>query len=469
MIIFSSVGDIMLTFLIIIALVIVTGFLIMRIIREMQKNKEERSLLIEGVISKSEMNSVIAVYMNKLKENAKFSLIYLDLDKFEDFVMAFGKKESVTILKGVAQKIKEILPKNAYLSNYQKDDFLIFLPGQYNKAEVSGYAKQLLESFQEQTKVLEDYLIDLTASIAVVYYPQHGENIKTLLESLHLAIYKLKKAGGNNIKVYSSDLTSDEQYLEYYNQVKDAIHNKEFQFYYQPIYDLKTNKIVMYEALIRWNHPEHGLIAPFKFIDILEQSGDIHWIGTWGLNELIKMHLKFKDLDAKNIPLISMNLSPKQLMNKEIVKEYAKILRKQNVTASNFVLEIGEFALFDRQEVFLENFKKLKKIGFKIAIDDFGIDLATFEKLKELDVDIIKVDYESLAEETFAVNKYMEILQAFATDKRMIIAEKIEKEEDEKRIKGFNIRYTQGYFYSKPISEKIIFEPNNKSVDKENI
>lgn len=457
MIILSNIGNILLTIGIIILLVIATGFLIMRVKKEIIKNKEERSLLIQGVLSKSEINSIIGVYMNRLKDEAKFSLIYLDLDKFEEFMMAFGKKESISILQGVAKKIKTILPENAYISNYRGDEFLIFLPNEYTKEDAVTYANDLLNAFRKQTQVLDDHLIDLTASIAVAYYPQHGENIKNLLQSLHLSIYKVKKAGGNNIQIYSSDLTKDEEHLQYYNQVKEAITNKEFQFYYQPIYDITNKSIIMYEALLRWNHPEHGLISPFKFINILEQSGDIHWIGTWGLEKLVKMHLKFKALDELNIPKLSMNLSPKQLMNDDIVKQYAMILRKNNVKANNFVLEIGEFALFEKQEVIVENLKKLKKIGFKIAIDDFGIDLATFQKLKELDVDIIKVDYDSIAEETFAVKKYMEILQGFASDKRLIIAEKIENKEAEQKIINFDIRFAQGYLYSKPISEETIF------------
>jgi predicted signal transduction protein with EAL and GGDEF domain len=120
----------------------------------------------------------------------------------------------------------------------------------------------------------------MTASIGIAFYPLHGSNFKELVNSLQIAIYIIKKNGGNAIKIYSEELDSQEgQFVEYYYQIKSAINRKEFQLYYHPMINLKNNHIFGFETLIRWNHPEFGVFAPFKFLNIMEQSGDIHWIG----------------------------------------------------------------------------------------------------------------------------------------------------------------------------------------------
>lgn len=466
LIVYSKIGNVFIMIAVLAILIFLTYYLIKQVLKERDRIKEERNLLVEGLISTSEMNSIMAMYMNRLGEEARFGLIYLDLDKFEDFIMAFGDKEANEILKTVAIKIKELLPSEALISNYTSDEFLIFFPQKYKRSEVVIYANEILESFREQTEILGSELVDLTTSVAVAYYPHHGESINSLLQSLSLAIYQVKKQGGNSLKIYSSDLSSDEEHLEYYYEVKKAIANKEFHFHYQPIYNITTGNIFAYEALIRWEHPEHGMISPYKFINILEQSGDIHWVGKWGFETLINKHLELKSMSSLVKPKLSMNLSPRQLMSENLVSDFAQLIRKNRIDTTKFILEIGEFALFERQQVIIDNITKLKKLGFEIAVDGFGIDIATFEKLSALDIDTVKVDYSFIEEESFAVNKHMEILKEFTKKDGMVIVQGIEDESDELRIKEYNIEYAQGYYYSKPLNDGDMIALNNKNIDK---
>lgn len=130
----------------------------------------------------------------------------------------------------------------------------------------------------------------------------------------------------------------EEEHLEYYYQIKKAINDKEFKFHYQPIYYLENKTVYGYEALLRWEHPEHGIISPFKFINLLEQSGDIHWVGIWGFETLVKKHLELRFQSSFKIPKSTINLSPKELYDNAIVGEYSRILKRNKVEASNFVL-----------------------------------------------------------------------------------------------------------------------------------
>lgn len=465
--IFASVAsNIILSILIIGGLITVTYFLIKKVLSDARKHREEKNLLIDGIISKSEMNSIIAMYMNRMGENANFSLLYVDLDKFGDLVMAFGNKEADLILKAVAEKIKKTLPKNTYISKYKGDEFLLFFPQVYDRSDILIYANELLSSFRNPIVVSGNKAVDLSASIAIAYYPNHGRTVKDLLASLDLAIYRIKKEGGNQIRIYSTDLSSEEEHIEYYYQIKKAINDKEFRLYYQPIYNVLDNTIFGFEALLRWEHPEHGIISPYKFIHLLEQSGDIHWVGIWGFETLVKKHLELRYQSGVKIPKLSMNLSPKQLFDDSIVSEYGRILKRNKVDANNFMLEIGEFALFESQEAIVKNIEALQKMGFIIAIDGFGLDIATFEKLKELKISNIKVDYEFIAEDTFIVKKHLEILKEYTNDRGHLIVQGIENEADLEKIKSFDLKVAQGYFFSKPVSDEQVNELNITNIDK---
>lgn len=447
----SPASTIIFTILALAVVVVLSYFLFKSIKKTYLQEKEEKQFKIEGVISKSEMSSLIATYINRSRGSANFSLIYIDLDKFNDFTLAFGKKEAKNIIKNVVLKIKALLPELTYVSRYQQDDFLIFLPNKYSRTNVYEIAGDMLDSFRQKTKVSGDALIDLTATIAIAYYPTHGDNIKALLESLEVAIFKGKRIGGNNLQVYSKTSEEETEEMDYYYQIKKAINNKEFILYYQPMIDVLNKKVYGYEALLRWEHPELGVLSPNKFINVMEGTGDIHWVGEWGFETLVQKHLELESLNQKDI-MLSINLSPKQIMDKEIVNRYNKILRRYRVDAKNFLLELGEFTLFDKNEAVIENILSLKKLGFMIAIDGFGIDITSFDKLDKLDVDVLKIDYKFISEDSFSVNKYLEVLTEYITKKHKdLICQGIESIDEELRAKAFNFTKMQGYYYSKPI------------------
>lgn len=462
----TTATEIVFTILALIILVALSYFLFKSIKKTYEREKEEKQYKIEGVITKTEMNSLIQTYINRSSGTASFSLVYIDLDKFSDFSLAFGKKEARNILNNVVLKIKALLPETTYVSRYREDDFLIFIPNKYTRSEVLETANNILESFRTKTKVSGDALIDLTASIAIAHYPNHGDNFKKLIESLEIAISKVKRMGGNNVLVYSKTNANETEEMDYYYQIKNAIRNKEFILYYQPMIDLANNNVYGIEALIRWEHPELGVLGPNKFISIMEGTGDIHWVGQWGFETLVEKHLELRNLGRPKVKL-AINLSPKQLMDINLVVNFNKILRRYRVDAKSFILELGEFALFERNETVIDNILELKKLGFNIAIDGFGIDITSFDKLEELDIDLLKIDYKFINENTFRVNKYLEILTEYITKKNKdLIIQGIENIEEENRALSFNITKVQGYFYSKPINTHDINEFEHNVIDK---
>ncbi|MFA6801228.1 MAG: bifunctional diguanylate cyclase/phosphodiesterase [Acholeplasmataceae bacterium] len=453
-----AMGDtstIILTFLIVILIVVLIYLLAMSYFKERKRKTDEKALTIEGILTKNEMDSLISTYLTRSAKDVQFGLIYIDLDKFTDFINAFGKDESEQIIAKIAKNIERVLPHGVKIARVQNDEFLIFFTQDYDRSEIVTQAHRIKQALQKPIRLYGDTDIKSTASIAVAFYPAHGHNLKDLINSLLLATYIIKRTGGNNIRIYSEEMTEQGgEYVEYYYQIKHAISHKEFQLYYHPMINVKTKTLFGVESLIRWNHPEHGLLSPFKFLGIMEQSGDIHWITLWGLETIIKTQQEISQYFPKEKIKFSMNIGPKQLMSETITMDMQKILKKYKAQATNFILEIIEFAVFEKQETILKNLKTLKQMGFQIAIDGFGLDYQTLSKVTDLKVDIIKLDNEFLKEdEDYMKSKFAKLLVDFANENdTLIICEMIENKEMLDKAIQYGIDIHQGYYFTKPLS-----------------
>jgi len=381
--------------------------------------------------------------------------MYIDLDKFSDFINAFGKDESESILNKIAKNISKVLPRDVKIARMQTDEFLIFFNHEYDRSETVDFAHKIKEAMLKPIRLFGDTNVKTTASIALSFYPAHGKTMKDLMNSLLLATYIIKRNGGNGIRIYSEEMSNQGgEHVEYYYQIKHAISQKEFQLFYHPIINVETQELFGVESLIRWNHPEHGLLSPFKFLGIMEQSGDIHWMTLWGLETIIKASNELKQYFPTQDISFSMNISPKQLMNNDIAKDMQKVLRKYKANAKNFVLEVIEFALFEKQETIFKNLKALKEIGFQIAIDGFGLDYHTLSKVNDLQVDIIKLDNQFLKEEDdYMKTKFAKLLVEFAsTHDTLVVCEMIEDKDMMEKALSYGINIQQGFYFTKPIS-----------------
>lgn len=442
-------------------LVMVTAifFLARSYFKERSRIKEEKAFLIEGVLTKAEITSIITSHIARMGKDGQFSLIYMDLDKFSDFINAFGATEAEKVLEKIVKNIEFALPKGVKLSRLQNDEFLIFLSMDYDRTEAVDLATKIKQSLARPIKLFGDTTINATASIAIAFYPIHGATIKDLMNSLKLATYLIKKNGGNNIRVYSDEMnTEGGEHVEYYYQIKHAIQHKEFQLYYHPMIDVKNNDIYGVKSLIRWNHPEHGLLSPFKFLGIMEQSGDINWIGLWGLETVIKTYQELKQEFPKKEFKFSINLSPKQLMNESLSQNFQKLLKKYRMNADAIVLEVIEFAVFDKPMQIHKTLVDLKKMGFQIAIDGFGLDFSTLSRAQSLDIDIIKLDNEFLKEEeSYMKAKFAQLLVNFASkNEYTVICEAIENKQMLDEARKYNINIMQGFYFTKPLSAEAL-------------
>lgn len=447
---------------IIIPIVIIgAGYFVFRsIVKENKRYKEEVVNYIEGVQNRKEINASISSYITR--QSLPFSLIMIDVDKFSEIIENFGKDEANKIIKNLALHILDVLPKRVEMARIGTDKFLIFMKSEYSKEEALALTRKILSIIIEPITIFGDNTINITASLSVCLYPNHGNTVKQLMESLDIAMYICKRNGGSQYLLYTEETGANEtENLQYYKQIKKGIKNKEFTLYYQPIINCENKEFYGFEGLLRWNHPELGLLSPYKFISIMEQSGDIKWVGEWGLESLIKEYIEVKRQGFVSDFVCTMNLSPKQLSDPSLSIEFQKLIRKYRVSTASIVLEIEEFALFDKHDTIKKNIKDLKDLGFKIAVDGFGLDFNGIKRLEELQVDIVKLDKEYLDPETDATLKqqFINLLIDFASTRNItIIAECVEDSNALKSVRDLGINVVQGFNFSKPLSKEELEE-----------
>jgi len=457
----SDIPDGVIIFLSIFAILAVAGlayWLYVSVKKEKKRVAQDDFVIFEGIFTRQEIDSEINRYISTSTVDTDFCLMLVDIDKFSNVISAFGQEESNRILEKLAYKFFRVIPKRVTVSKYTIDKFLFLVKSGYTRSENLEIAQTLLDIVAEPTRIIDDNEINMTASIGIAYYPLHGKTLKELFNSLEIAVYQAKKSGGNRIKIFSAEKASAENAnLEYYYQIKTAINNKEFLLYYQPIIDTKNNDIYGVEALLRWNHPVHGVIPPYQFMNVIEQSGDINWVGVWGFESLIIEYFNLKkEFPNKDIH-ISMNMSIKQLANEELVPSFAKLLKKYHIPPAHISMEIDEFVIHEKYGPVVENIKKLKTLGFVISVDGFGLANHSLTQLSKLDIDIIKLDKEFCATDNvdYMRDKLTAILVDYAqVNNKKLVAMGIEDQKMKEYANNSGIYLLQGYYYSKPISSE---------------
>lgn len=381
-----------------------------------------------------------------------FTLMQMDIHDHKSVKENFGDIQYGNLLIEISEKLTALLPEHTKISHTDKI-FLIYLKNEYSPKQVNLLASLILTEMQKPFTLVGALKIEIDINICSASYPESGKTYEEFLNSLQLAMIVSKRKGLNNFISYNKTLSNeDTEEYRYYKEIKEAIENKDFTLYYQPVVDLTTQEVYAAESLLRWNHKTLGVLPPSNFLDIIEQSGDIYWVGLWAFEQLLKHRLALSKMTKGNI-MLTMNLSAKQLMHPELAPEFRRLLAKHRARPSDFCMEIVEFAVFGKVDIIHENIQKLRQIGFKIALDNYGLELSSLSNLNKLPLDMIKIDKAFLAqaEENAMVTNIVEMLIKYASEEDVkIVAEGIENAEIFRRMKKFGVSYGQGYHFSMP-------------------
>lgn len=447
---------ILLTFLFILITIGLSVLFLFLIRRNINRAKEEHEVIVENAVTKRYMEDSIRQYIKKVDRFGALTLMYVDIDGFGDLNEVFGHEACDQILKEMAARLLRILPYKASLCKYMNDEFLIFIKDEDNRARNEKLAARINEIISNPYQILVGESISITASIGLVTYPAAGSTFEDLFANLQLTTYVSKRDGGNKFTNFYASIREEEQdNMMYYREVKNAILNKEFVLYYQPIVNLADKTLSGAEALMRWNHPTKGVQAPATFLKVLEQTGDIKWVGEWGIETMIRTHNTLAE-KYPTIPLrLSLNLSTKQLLDANLANKFIDLMNKNNAKPEEYMLEISDFMMVEKIAVIKTNIYKLRDYGFKIAVDGFELDGQSVQAIQRSPIDVIKLGRSFLKdiENNFMKEKMLAILVKYAQDNnRTLICEGIETAEITKYVKEQSVFYGQGYYFAKPMS-----------------
>lgn len=439
------------------------GFLIFLLIkRNIAREKEESEIIAEDALSKRQMVDSINNYIKKVDKFGAFALIYVDLDSFGELNEMFDTVTCDNILKEVALRMLRVLPNKASLCRYQNDEFMIFVKDEDNKTRIERLANQIKEVINQPYKVMIGDVVTMSASIGIASFPIAGEKFEDLYNNLLLTTYVSKRDGGNKYTNYYSSISQEEtENMSFFLEVKNAIAHGEYVLYYQPIVDMRNNVIVGCECLMRWNHPTKGVLPPNAFLSVLEQSGDIKWVGGWGLDQMIKLQTELQSKYAELPLTFSLNLSTKQLLDPYLANNFIERVNKANAKPSNFMLEISDFMVLEKIPVIRTNIYKLRDFGFKIAVDGFELDGVSVQNIQRIPIDVIKLgrNFLKTIENNYIKEKLLEIINKYALDNnKVVISEGVETAEVASYVTKHDVYVEQGYFFSKPISEEEFVE-----------
>jgi diguanylate cyclase (GGDEF)-like protein/PAS domain S-box-containing protein len=387
-------------------------------------------------------------------QNQKLAILFIDLDRFKAINDTFGHSVGDLLLKEVAKRLKSSVLEKDQVFRQGGDEFIVILD-EADRTIAEKVAIRILSVLATPFSLNKSDLF-ISPSIGISLYSEDGESMETLIKHADFAMYQAKKAGKNTFRFYSNKETVDDiNPLLMEMDLHKAIERQEFILHYQPKINLKTGKVIGAEALIRWNHPERGMIPPSQFIPIAEETGLIIPIGEWVLQEACKQQKKWMEQGFSNM-VICVNLSARQFSQCQIVKTVKKVLEQTGLEPQYLELEITESMTMDIERTIV-TLQELKKLGLLISIDDFGTGFSSLNYLKQFPVDTLKIDqsfvrelYNQTNDETIVKT----IISMAHTLQLNVVAEGIETREQLVFLQQHLCDTAQGYFFSEPLPAK---------------
>lgn len=397
---------------------------------------------------------------NAERRQEKVAVMFLDLDRFKTINDSLGHSIGDQLLQSVAERLNDCLRKGDTVARWGGDEFTILLPNVQELTHVSATAQRILAALDSLFN-LDGHELYISTSIGIALYGQDGHDAETLIRHADAALYRAKEEGRNNYQFYTASMSSmAPELLALENFLRSALERDEFVLRYQPQVNLKTGQITGVEALLRWHHPEMGLIDPRLFMPVAEENGLILPIGEWVIRQACLQNKLWQDANLPSITM-SVNLSPKQFYQSKLVETVGQILNETGLSPELLKLEITETTAIRDVEFTKGVLNRLREMGVKIAMDDFGTGYSSLSHLKQFPLHVLKID-KSFIQDLEANSKDSQIVTAIiALAKGLnlsIVAEGVETAAQLQILQELDCEEVQGFYFYRPLEPERVTE-----------
>ena len=393
----------------------------------------------------------LAISQAKRNKN-KLAVMFLDMDRFKMINDSLGHLAGDQLLQTVALRLQSCLRDGDTLARVGGDEFNLLVPDIAGREDAGMVAHKIIERLKGPV-VLDGYEVFVSFSIGIAIFPEDGQSIDVLIKNADMAMYHIKTHGKNGYEFFADNMKSAfHRQLSLENGIRKALEKKEFELFYQPQYDISSNRICGMEALIRWSHPERGLLLPDQFIPLSEETGLIIEIGNWVLDSACRELKSWQQLGFNGVQM-AVNISAAQLMQPEFERRVLEVLKKHGVAGEQLEIEITENILMKDMDQAVSKFQQLAANGVRMAVDDFGIGYSSLSYLHSLPLNTLKIDrsfisgIESKKDHSSIVTAVLAMARELDLE---VVVEGVEREAHVDYLRQLQRVRAQGFFLGRP-------------------
>ncbi|MCL1043422.1 EAL domain-containing protein [Shewanella marisflavi] len=429
--------------------------------RRKQQEEELRKLTNNDLLTSLPNRSSLMVTLgNLVKKDTHHTLMVLDLDNFKKINDSLGHQVGDELLIKVARRIESTVPYHTSIYRLGGDEFAILVDNNPDIGSSAVIANHVVDAFSSPFELTKDRVV-VGVSIGIVLYPEDDQNEQALLRKADIAMYHAKSAGGNRYQFYSESLNRNAiRQLEVENLIREGLRDDLFEVYYQPKIDLRSSKMAGMEALVRLNHPKHGLISPGEFIPLAEENGLIVEIGEVVLRKACFAAQNWRRQKLFN-GRVAVNLSSQQFALPDLQQRIESILRLTQLPAANLELEITEGTVIKQPEKAIKVMMQLSKMGVSLALDDFGTGYSSLSYLKRFPIDTLKID-KAFVDDIDKSDRDLKMVDSIITIAHnmglSVVGEGVEEASQLNILKALKCEEIQGFIYSKAVDETCFTE-----------
>lgn len=394
------------------------------------------------------------------RHSQALALMFIDLDGFKQINDTFGHAQGDLLLENVSKRLTSVLRSSDMIARLGGDEFSVIISESKDIEAVDFIANKVIEEISQPFDLNEAKGF-VTASIGIAIYPTDGRNVEELLTKADSAMYKAKAGGRNNYQFFTKEMDIDaNEKRQLTAELRNAVHNQELIVWYQPIHHCQTHRFTYAEALIRWEHPERGMVSPQHFVAIAEEIGLINQLGQFVLEQACEQAAQWHTI-MENPPSVAVNVSSIQFQQANFAEQVAQILSDTHLSPHKLILEITESLLIADEEQIYNQLHRLKTIGVGISLDDFGTGYSSLSYLKRFPINKLKIDrsfIKGVGQDRTDTELIRAIISMAKSLNMEVVAEGVETNFQLTQICHLNCDLVQGYLFSKPIPKDALIE-----------